>query len=146
MHTTEVLMFIPSYQIHNILKDFTLQLRKIRRQTAPQKGRESISPGPTRSPNDLRLASVANKVADHIMDRIADLGQEADPSATSESERSSRPPEAECKSHPAAFDYYRMDRQKGKVKQRLVVEDSQNLVQRFQKLTAVDKTDGTDPQ
>lgn len=139
-------MFIPSYQIHNILKDFTLQLKKIRQQAAPQTGREARSPGPTRSPNDLRLASVVNKVADHIMTRIADLGQEAAPTTPSEPERPPRVPEGGGKSHPAAFDYYRLDREKGKVKQRLMVEDSQNLVQRFERFTATGEIDRENEQ
>lgn len=146
MTATETPMFIPSYQIHNILKDFTLQLKKIRQQTAPPTGREATSPGPTREPNNLRLASVVSKVADRIMDRIADLSQEADPTAPSEFEKPSRMADRGCKSHPAAFDYYLLDRDKGKVRQRLVVEDSQHLVQRFQTLTAVDEGFGKDEQ
>ncbi len=31
-------MFIPSYQIHNILKDFTLQLKKMRQGSPPEAG------------------------------------------------------------------------------------------------------------
>jgi hypothetical protein len=34
------------------------------------------------------------------------------------------------------FDYHLMDRKKGKVRKRLVVEDSHSLVERFQNLTA----------
>ncbi len=136
MDSTEAFMFIPSYQIHNILKDFTQQLKKIRQETAPQAGSEAASPGPTRTPNALRLAPVVSKVADRIMNRIADLGQEAVPATPSESERPPHKPGAESKIHPAVFDFYRLDREKGKVKQRLVVEDSQNLVRRFERVTA----------
>lgn len=127
-------MFIPNYQIHNILKDFTLQLKKIR-----QRRKSPTEPGavtPTRGgrPSDLRLTSVASKVAANIMNRIADLGEEARHSAPMESERPSHGGNAQ----PPAFDYHLLDREKGKVKQHLVVEDSRNLVVRFQQMTAAE--------
>lgn len=129
-------MFIPNYQIHNILKDFTLQLKKWRQQNATPANREEALPGPMSGPNRLRLSSVVNKVADNIMERIASLGQEAGTMETTETARSSREPDESFKCQPAAFDYYLLDPKKGKVKQRLVVRDSRQLIQRFQSLTA----------
>jgi hypothetical protein len=123
-------MFIPGYQIQNILKDFTLQLKKIRQGTGP----EAASPGPTRAPDNLRLAKVVSRVADNIMDRIAALGQEAE--SVADSDRPSPLAGEDVKSQQPVFDYHLMDRKKGKVRKRLVVEDSHSLVERFQNLTA----------
>lgn len=131
-------MFIPNYQIHNILKDFTLQLKKWRAQSAVRAKPGEATPGPASGPDRLRVASVVNKVADNIMERIASLGQEARTTSAPEMKHPPRKSNAGFKSQPAAFDYYRLDPKKGKVKQRLVVEDSRQLVQRFQTLTATD--------
>jgi hypothetical protein len=125
-------MFIPGYQIQNILKDFTLQLKKIRQGTEP----ETASPGPTRAPDNLRLAKVVSRVTDNIMDRIAALGQEAQSAA--DSDRPSPLTGEDVKSQQPVFDYHLMDRKKGKVRKRLVVEDSHSLVERFQNLTAAE--------
>ncbi len=129
-------MFIPSYQIHNILKDFTLQLKK-RRQRQTGDSHSPDSPAPAVGPDHLRQASVLTKVADNIMDRIANLGREAQDSLSAVSDRP--PPMAgiDNKAVPAGFDYHLMVRKEGKVKKRLVVEDSRNLVERFQHLTTM---------
>jgi hypothetical protein len=132
-------MYIPSYQIHNILKDFTLQLKKWRQRSATAADREDIRPGPISGPNGLRLASVVNKVADNIMERIANLGKETGTTEKAEAKQSLREPNEDSKNEPAAFDYYLLDPKRGKVKQRLVVRDSRQLVQRFQALTAADE-------
>lgn len=131
-------MFIPNYQIHNILKDFTLQLKKWRQQRTTPTGRRRPWPGPLSGPDHLRVASVVNKVADNIMHRIASLGQEIRPTSTSAPKDPPRQSGEGDKSHPAVFDYYRLDPEKGKVKQRLVVADSHQLVQRFEALTVTD--------
>lgn len=137
---TETSMFIPNYQIHNILKDFTLQLKKWRQRNRPLANREEAWPVPMGGPNRLRLAAVAHKVAQNIMERIASLGQEAGTAAPAETGRPPRNPDEGFKCHPEAFDYYLLDREKGKVKQRLVVKDSRQLLQRFQTLTAADES------
>jgi hypothetical protein len=51
---------------------------------------------------------------------------------------------ADGRQHPSVFDYHLMDREKGKVRQQLVVEDSHNLVRRFQDLTDVEGRSGKD--
>ena len=124
-------MFIPNYQIHNILKDFTLRLKKMRqhRRSPAVSGPTSAASG--KPPHDLRQAEVAGKVAENIMARIADLGKEARHSPPAESQG---PPRG-FNDRPPVFDYHLLDRQKGKVKHRLVVEDSRILVQRFQQMT-----------
>ena len=132
-------MFIPSYRIHNILKDFTLQLKKNHQSTRPLADDQETSPEGTKRPNSLRLETVINKVAANIMDRIAVLGKEATHHPPTESERPSATPDGGFNHPPPVFDYHLMDREKGKLKQRLVVEDSQILVQRFQTLTATDE-------
>ena len=137
-------MYIPSYQIHNILKDFTLQLKKWRPRSATTADREGILPGPVSGPNGLRLASVVNKVADRIMARIANLGQEAGTMETTKSKQSLQGLTEDARNEPAAFDYYLLDPKQGKVKQRLVVRDSRQLVQRFQALTAADEENSRD--
>lgn len=135
-------MFIPSYQIHNILKDFTLQLKKIRQGAGP----DAAAPGPARAPENLRLATVVSRVADHIMDRIAALGKEAGPAAAAESGRPSTHATGAFKPQPPVFDYHLLDGKKGKVKKRLVVEDSHCLVKRFQNLTAAEDQTRQDEQ
>ena len=135
-------MQIPSYQIHNILKDFTQQLKKWHRHNAAAAGRQNLLSGPGSGPNDLRRAAVVSKVADKIMKRIASLGQEAEPAA--KTKRLSREPDEGFDAAPAAFDYHLLDPAKGKVKQRLVVKDSLQLVQRLQSLTAAEEENGRD--
>ncbi len=135
-------MFIPSYQIHNILKDFTLQLKKMRQGSPPEAGQTAVAPTPKIGPNQLRLASVVAKVADDIMHRIANLGREAEDTRPSGKERPARMTPGGIKTNTAAFDYHLMDRTRGKVKKRLVVEDSRNLVERFQRLTSVGANTG----
>ncbi len=134
-------MFIPNYQIHNILKDFTLHLKKLRTGNPAEGDRTATAPA--MGPNQLRLATVVTKVADNIMHRIADLGREAENTIPIAYERPPRVKDIGIRTNPAAFDYHLMDREKGKVKKRLVVEDSRHLVERFQHMTstAADKTD-----
>ncbi|MGD8242162.1 MAG: hypothetical protein PVG19_03275 [Desulfobacterales bacterium] len=127
-------MFIPNYQIHNILKDFTRQLKKIRKRRKSPTDSGAVTPAHSRRPNDLRLTSVASKVAANIMDRIADLSEEARHRPPAQSEQPSRGAQAQ----PPVFDYHLLDREKGKVKQHLVVEDSRVLVDRFQQMTAAE--------
>ena len=127
-------MYIPSYQIHNILKDFTLHLKKIR--TGSPAGSGNTATAPSLGPNQLRLATVVTKVADNIMHRIADLGREAENTLPAGAERLPRAKDGSIRTNPAAFDYHLMDGEKGKVKKRLVVEDSRHLVERFQHLTS----------
>ena len=68
-------MFIPNYQIHNILKDFTHQLKN----------------GNNRKDADHRLETVVNKVAGTIMDRVARLSEE-EARGTAENQRYPCPP------------------------------------------------------
>ncbi len=140
-------MFIPSYQIHNILKDFTLQLKKKRQGLPPETGTPAPPPTPSMGPDPLQLTNVVTKVAENIMHRIANLGRETgdivgDMPAVAEAPASM--PSEGAKSHPAAFDYHLMDRNGNKVKKCLVVRDSRNLVERFQHLTSPGETAGGD--
>lgn len=137
-------MYIPSYQIHNILKDFTLQLKRWRQQSTSTAGREDAQRGPASGPNGLRMASVVNKVADNIMERIANLGQETGTTETALTKQPLRGAGEDAKNEPAAFDYYLLDPKRGKVKQRLVVRDGRQLVQRFQSLTEADEENSRD--
>ena len=132
-------MFIPNYQIHNILKDFTLQLKKIRQRRKSPTDNQPVTTSRRKHPNDLRLTSVASKVAENIMARIADLGEEARHRPPVASEQSSRSANAQ----PPVFDYHLLDREKGKIKQHLVVEDSRDLVERFQQMTAAEPPEKT---
>ena len=126
-------MFIPNYQIHNILKDFTQHLKKLRTGSPAEADRTATAPA--MGPNQLRLATVVTKVADDIMLRIADLGREAENTLPAGPERPPRAKDGGIRTNPAAFDYHLMDGEKGKVKKRLVVEDSRHLVERFQHMT-----------
>ena len=132
-------MFIPNYQIHNILKDFTLQLKKIRQRRKSPTDKQPVTTSRRKHPNDLRLTSVASKVAENIMARSADLGEEARHRPPVESEQPSRGANAQ----PPVFDYHLLDREKGKLKQHLVVEDSRVLVERFQEMTAAEPPEKT---
>ncbi|MDJ0722244.1 MAG: hypothetical protein QNJ04_11460 [Desulfobacterales bacterium] len=136
-------MFIPSYQIHNILKDFTLQLKKKRQGFPPQAGIPTPPSTPTLGPDPLRLTTVVTKVADNIMHRIANLGREVE-EAPPVPEISARTAGEGARTNAAAFDYHLMDRNGEKVKKRLVVRDSRNLVERFQYLTSSNVATGGD--
>ncbi|MGD9329904.1 MAG: hypothetical protein PVJ53_01260 [Desulfobacterales bacterium] len=114
-------MFIPNYQIHNILKDFTQQLKK------KNQGQKA---GP-------RLEAVVNKVAETIMDRVARLGEEE------ARERANTTPtriQSSCraKSGPSReFYYHSMDKDRRKVKRCLAVENPQQLIDRFRTLVDI---------
>jgi hypothetical protein len=120
-------MFIPNYQIHNILKDFTHQLRN-------EKHRQEAG---------ARLESVVNKVADSIMDRVTRLGEEevrcqdaapAGRSVQSAASTSARP--------SGTFRYHVLVEGEQKTEQRLAVENPEQLIRRFQ--SVINETD-SDP-
>jgi len=104
-------MYIPNYQIHNILKDFTQQLKN----------------GGQRPDAGQRLESVVNKVSVTIMNRVTRIGEE-------ESQRRLRRPHPASpvdKHHPTTFHYHTLGRDHRKVKNHLCVENSRQLIERF---------------
>ena len=116
-------MFIPNYQIHNILKDFTQQLKKDnKRQEAGH-----------------RLEMVVNKVAGTIVDRVARLSEEeVRDRATTPRIPSQSSPRAGSK--PSGdFYYHTMGKDAQKVKRCLSVENPELLINRFQ--AVLDKDD-----
>jgi hypothetical protein len=119
-------MFIPDYQIHNILKDFTLQLKNGYRR--PQAG--------------CQLESVVNKVSGTIMRRVVHLSEE-------EARRLSRnplpeaPPRTLRERAPVRFDYHTIDRDHRKQRQSLALENSAHLINRFHSLVDDRETDPT---
>ncbi len=109
-------MYIPNYQIHNILKDFTHHLKNGRRR--PDAGR--------------RLEAVVNKVAGTIMNRVTRIGEEE---ARRRIRRTGtgRPqsPSPVDKHQPTTFHYHTLDQHHRKLKNHLCVEDSRQLIDRF---------------
>jgi len=109
-------MFIPNYQIHNILKDFTQQLKN----------------GHPRSDAGHQLETVVKKVAGTIMSRVMRLSEE-------EARRRTRivgspapqRPSAAPERHPTTFYYHTLDKDHRKQKQCLSVENSEQLINRF---------------
>jgi len=104
-------MYIPSYQIHNILKDFTQRLKN----------------GGQRPDAGDRLESVVNKVSVTIMNRVTRIGEEE------ARRRSRRPPPASPvdKQQPTTFHYHTLGRDHRKLKNHLCVENSRQLIERF---------------
>lgn len=120
-------MFIPDYQIHNILKDFTLQLKNDQRH--PQAG--------------CQLESVVSKVSGTIMRRVVDLSEE-------EARRLNRKPLPASARHtprerpPVYFHYHTIGRDHRKQRQRLALENSARLINRFQTLVDEPPRDAID--
>ena len=109
-------MFIPNYQIHNILKDFTHQLRN----------------GSRRKDAGHRLETVVNKVAGNIMDRVARLSEEEaqHPSETSGIHASPSPPPANER-QTGAFHYHTIGEGCHKIEKCLAVENPEQFINRF---------------
>jgi hypothetical protein len=115
-------MFIPNYQIHNILKDFTQQLRN----------------GNHRQDTGHRLETVVKKVAGTIVDRIARLSEE-EARLQVESARRQAPPQPSATEEkvPGAFHYHTIDKNRHKIKHCLAVENPEQFINRFQ--SAIDE-------
>ena len=115
-------MYIPNYQIYNILKDFTQQLKN----------------GGRRADAGHRRETVVNKVAGTIMDRVARIGEEEARRRIRRAgaDRSLPKPPVD-KRHPTTFYYHTLDQHHRKLKNHLCVEDSRQLIDRF--FSMVDK-------
>ena len=117
-------MFIPNYQIHNILKDFTQQLRN-------EKHRQEAG---------ARLETVVNKVADTIMGRVARLGEEEVRRQDGTPPHHAHQPAFAANTRPSGtFRYHTIDSDQQKTEQHLEVENPAQLIKRFQ--SVMDKTD-----
>jgi len=118
-------MFIPNYQIHNILKDFTHQLKN----------------GNHRQGTGHRLETVVNKVAGTILDRVARLSEEEARDAAEAigiHAHPSSPPANEPQSY--TFHYHTLGEDHHKIEKCLAVENPEQFVVRFQSvIEAVDK-------
>lgn len=112
-------MFIPNYQIHNILKAFTQQLRNGHRQ----------------SDTGRRLETVVNKVAETIMSRVTYLSEEEARRRTRFSSGPNHPLKHPATEGPATdFHYHTLGEDSRKHKQCLSVKNSEQLINRFQSL------------
>ena len=112
-------MFIPSYQIHNILKDFTHQLRD----------------GNHRRDAGHRLESVVNKVADTITDRVTRLSEEETHGKMEITDIHAPPspsPSPVMEPQPATFRYHTIGQDTQKVEKCLAVENPAQFINRFQ--------------
>lgn len=110
-------MFIPSYQIHNILKDFTYQLRD----------------GNHRKDAGHRLESVVNKVADTIMGRVARLSEEEAPGKMEGTGIHAQPsPSPAIEPQPATFRYHTIGKDAHKIEKCLAVENPAQFINRSQ--------------
>ncbi len=112
-------MFIPNYQIHNILKDFTHQLQN------DQRSKDA----------DRRLETVVNKVSVTIMDRVTRLSEEESRNRTGiTSGRDQRAQEPTQPKSSGTFHYHTMGKDRQKHRQHLAVENPEELIGRFQSL------------
>jgi hypothetical protein len=122
-------MFIPNYQIHNILKDFTHQLRN----------------GNHREDAGHRLETVVKKVAGSIIDRVARLSEEEaqHPSETSGIHACpSLPPANEQQTK--TFHYHTIGKDSQKIEKRVAVENPEQFINRFQ--SVIDEVDNVVPE
>jgi hypothetical protein len=124
-------MFIPNYQIQNILKDFAQQLRN----------------GNHRQDTGHRLETVVKKVAGTIMDRVARLSEE-EARLQAEAARQKMPPLSSTAEEkpPSAFHYHTIDKNCQKIKHCLAVENPEQFINRFQSTidAAAPASDGND--
>lgn len=118
-------MFIPSYQIHNILKDFTHQLRD----------------GNHRRDAGHRLESVVNKVADTITDRVTRLSEEEARDRMEPTGIHAQPsPAPAIEPQHVTFRYHTIGQDTQKIETCLAVEDPAQFINRFQSvIETVDK-------
>ena len=117
-------MFIPNYQIHNILKDFTQQLRN-------EKHRQEAG---------ARLETVVSKVADTIMDRVTRLGEEEVHHQDGTPPHHAHQPAFSANTRPSGtFRYHIIGRDQQKTEQHLEVENPAQLIKRFQ--SVMDKSE-----
>jgi hypothetical protein len=122
-------MYIPNYQIHNILKEFTQQLKN----------------GGCRADAGHRRETVVNKVAGTIMDRVTRISEE-------EARRHIRPTGADHplpaspvdKRQPTTFHYHTLDQHHRKLKNHLCVEDSRQIIDRFFSMVDTPRDDVSD--
>jgi len=117
-------MFIPNYQIHNILKDFTHQLKN----------------GNNRKDADHRLETVVNKVAGTILDRVARLSEEESRGTARTTDihaHPSSPPANEPQ--PGTFHYHTLGKDCHKIEKCLAVENPEQFIGRFQ--SVIDEVD-----
>lgn len=122
-------MFIPSYQIHNILKDFTLQLRD----------------GNHRKDAGYRLESVVNKVADTIMDRVARLSEEEARGKLETTGIHAQPSSSPAiEPQPVTFRYHTIGKDSHKTENCLAVENPAQFINRFQ--SVIHKVDNDVPE
>lgn len=118
-------MKIADYQMHNVLKDFTQQLR--RRVGAPGQG------PPARGRRRSGQLAVIRQLLTTIVDRMGRLNPEAGSGA----------PPAPGRGEPASRGEftYRLQRPSGEcLTRRLEIEDSRHLVQRFHDLAGEEDT------
>jgi hypothetical protein len=110
-------MFIPNYQIHNILKDFTQQLRN----------------GNHRQDAGHRLETVVKKVAGTIMDRVARLSEEEARFQAKAARQKTTPLSSTAEEKtPSAFHYHTIDENCHKIRHCLAVENPEQFINRFQ--------------
>ena len=115
-------MFIPNYQIHNILKDFTQQLRN----------------GNHRQDTGHRLETVVKRVAGTIVDRVARLSEEEARFQAEAARQQTLPLSSTTEEKPpAAFHYHTLDKNCHKIKHCLAVENPEQFINRFQ--SAIDE-------
>ena len=121
-------MFIPNYQIHNILKDFTHQLRN----------------GNHREDAGHRLETVVKKVAGSIIDRVARLSEEAQhPSETSGIHACPSSPPAN-EPQKGTFRYHTFGKDCHKIEKCLAVENPEQFINRFH--SVIDDVENIAPQ
>lgn len=119
-------MLIPDYQIHNILKDFTLQLKN----------------GNRRPETGCQLESVVNKVAGTIVRRVVHLSEE-EARRLSRELRPEIPRGTPRERPPVRFHYHTIDRDQRKQRKSLALENSARLINRFESLMNASQTDPT---
>ncbi|HSO19755.1 MAG TPA: hypothetical protein VLT88_09875 [Desulfosarcina sp.] len=109
-------MFIPDYQIHNILKEFTQRLKN----------------GNRRPDTGYQMETVVKKVAGNIMRRVVYLSEEEARRRTRSPRHDNRRPRpAIGERPPEPFHYQTIGDDHQKTRHRLTLENSQQLIQRF---------------
>ena len=122
-------MFIPNYQIHNILKGFTRQLKN---------GNRLPEPG-------HRLETVANRVAGAIMNRVNRLSaEEARRRIQLTGGPGDRTASPTDKHLPGAFHYQTLGHHHQKIEKQLSVENSKQLIDRFLRMIDPSTTEPAD--
>ena len=129
-------MFVPSYQMHNVLNVYSNKLRH-NISTKGQKSSEKASAERVNLTSKGKRNSTIEKVSKEIFDKIIRFGSQTGTSqqGSEETEDSVKSENGSVKPSKSDFVYNVMDAANGKTTNTVSVEDSEFLIQRLEQMS-----------